>query len=535
MHLVILHGYLLRGTGSNVYTANVAETWKNQGHAVTVVCQDHLARTLPFVDELIVGTDKIPSTPPANGTIRVVVPDIGGLLLVYNYDRYEGFEVKTMRECSLKEIDAHIELTVKGLKRVLAQGVDRILTNHTILSPVIASRACQDTTIPYDVKIHGSSITFSIKPRPELKHYAIEGLRSCHKIVVGSTYSKKLLMETLSEESQSLRLEQKSVLIPCGMNPSVFKLADGIFKNQTRFLANIKTFIQKRPNGRKAQSVTLPLFSSPSLQQDLTTLANTYDQNAVDADLLERWITIKEGEPVICYFGKFLNTKGVGEIVASIPSILVKVPNIRVILVGFGCYREHMEGMLSAMKSGDVEAFKAYASAGDFVDNISDTLLKKIFRKLSDEEFNRITITGILEHEQLCEILPLASISVVASKAPEAFGMVSIEAMAAGVLPLCNRHTGLADVLQCVEEIEPELGSLMGIDTCPGGVHDAADGAFFIEKLPAKVESALAYLYPNGFQDDSRRKEISQKLREIAVLHFSWDGIGKRLTEELSY
>ena len=168
MHLVILHGYILRGTGSNVYTANVAETWKNQGHAVTVVCQDHLAHTLPFVDELIVGTDKIPSTPPANGTIRVVVPDIGGLLLVYNYDRYEGFEVKTMRECSLKEIDAHIELTVKGLKRVLAQGVDRILTNHTILSPVIASRACQDTTIPYDVKDHRSSITFAIKECPKL-------------------------------------------------------------------------------------------------------------------------------------------------------------------------------------------------------------------------------------------------------------------------------------------------------------------------------------------------------------------------------
>ena len=164
MHLVIVHGYLLRGTGSNVYVANVAETWKRQGHAVTVVCQDHLAGTLPFVDELIVGTEKIPSTAPPSGTVRVVVPDIGGLLLVYMKDNYEGFEVKTMRECTLEEIDAHIEFTVKGLRRVLAQGVDRVLTNHTILSPVIAHRACQDTAIPYDIVIHGSSLVFSIKP-----------------------------------------------------------------------------------------------------------------------------------------------------------------------------------------------------------------------------------------------------------------------------------------------------------------------------------------------------------------------------------
>lgn len=374
-----------------------------------------------------------------------------------------------------------------------------------------------------------------LKPRPELKHYAIEGLQNCSKIVVGSTYAKKLLLETLHEVCQSLRLEQKIVLIPCGINPSVFKLADKVVDNQTRFLANVQAFIQKQPNGRKANNITLPSVLSPVLHQDLTTLADSYDQKSVDADLIERWIPIKEGEPVICYFGKFLDTKGVGEILAIFPSILVKIPKIRLILVGFGSFREHMEGMLSAMKSGDLNAFKAYITAGGFLDNISDDSLVKIFRKLSQEECDQITITGILEHKQLCEILPLASISVVASKASEAFGMVSIEAMAAGVLPLCNRHTGVADVLKCVEEIDPELGSLMGIDTRPGGFHGATDGAFFIEKLPAKVESALAFLYPNGFQDDSRRKEISRKLREIAVLHFSWDGIGKRLTEELSY
>jgi hypothetical protein len=41
------------------------------------------------------GTDNIPDTPPAPGTLRVVVPDIDGLLPVYVYGKYEGYEERT--------------------------------------------------------------------------------------------------------------------------------------------------------------------------------------------------------------------------------------------------------------------------------------------------------------------------------------------------------------------------------------------------------------------------------------------------------
>ena len=52
MHLVLLHGYLLTGTGSNIYVANVVRAWAAQGHAVTVVCQEPAAASLSFVDEV---------------------------------------------------------------------------------------------------------------------------------------------------------------------------------------------------------------------------------------------------------------------------------------------------------------------------------------------------------------------------------------------------------------------------------------------------------------------------------------------------
>src|SRR3954467_12066886 len=40
MRLVLWHGYLLSGTGSNIYTQHVAGAWARLGHDVRVLCQE---------------------------------------------------------------------------------------------------------------------------------------------------------------------------------------------------------------------------------------------------------------------------------------------------------------------------------------------------------------------------------------------------------------------------------------------------------------------------------------------------------------
>ena len=40
MRILIWHGYLLDGTGSNVYTRALARAWSRAGHDVVVVCQE---------------------------------------------------------------------------------------------------------------------------------------------------------------------------------------------------------------------------------------------------------------------------------------------------------------------------------------------------------------------------------------------------------------------------------------------------------------------------------------------------------------
>ena len=539
MHLVIVHGYLLSGTGSNIYCANVAKTWKNLGNAVTVVCQDRNAGKLDFVDECYIGTENVPTTPPKPGSIRVVVPDIDNLLLVYVFNHYEGFQVKAMGspECSLAEIENYIEKTAAGLRKVLVQGIDRILTNHAILSPAVAWRACQGRVpVPYDVKIHGSSITFSLKQRPELLKYALEGLSHCEKIVAGTLYICRLLRETFAQHVEEIGLRNKQVIIPPGMDPNVFLLLNSVQNNQQQFLEKIKSFIDRKPTGRQAAKIVLPKnpASIDDLHGTLSGLAGSYNQWAVDYDLLDHWPAITEEEPVVVYFGSYLNTKGVGEVLVSFPVVLHEIPKARLLVIGYGGYREHMEGILTSMESGDVDAFIAFCQAGCFIDASPDQL-RGIFRKISPEERQRIIITGIMEHSQLSEILPLASISIVGSKCAEAFGMVTVEAMCSGVLPLSNYHSGLADILDVVKEADSSLEAIMHIESQPGGKFEFADGAGLLKELPQKVIRAFQYLYPNKeYHDTSRRKEISEKLRSIAVENFSWTRICTLLLQPLS-
>jgi len=516
MHLILLHGYLLQGTGSNIYVANIAKAWKGQGHAVTVVCQEPKAKSLSFVDQYIGPGEKIPSHPPNSGNIRVVVPDIKGLLPVYVFDRYEGYLVKTIPEMTDKECETHIEMTGTVLRKVAEQGAALVLANHALFGPVIARRALADTDVPYAVKIHGSAVEYTLVPHPELMHYTVEGLQNARRIFVGTRYVKHRILDVFASYRSILGLDDKLHIVPPGMDPKIFKLSEKFETNLHRFLEKVHQMIQENGKGRQPIQIRLPVVEEDqACHNELVRIGESYDQRAVDADLPAKWPRVEPHEPIILYFGKFLAAKGVGEVLVTVPTVLLKIPQARFVFVGFGSYREHLEGMIQGLTQADRKMFLACAQAGNFVETQN---INKWFRPLTPQERDRITITGILEHEALGHLLPLASLTIVPSKWPEAFGMVAVEAMAAGVLPLCNDHAGLRDVIEAVHTVSPEIANLMRLDR-----------AGFVEQLPGKIDSALNFLYPNGYDDHSHRKKISLQLRRISMEHFSWDGIAKRL------
>ena len=111
MRVLIFHGYLLDGTGSNVYNAQLASALVGLGHEVHLLSQDRHPERQPFVDavgdwdggSLRVRELERPVRGHAEARrARCVVyrPDIGNLLPVYVADRYEGIEARTFSRCS---------------------------------------------------------------------------------------------------------------------------------------------------------------------------------------------------------------------------------------------------------------------------------------------------------------------------------------------------------------------------------------------------------------------------------------------------
>ncbi len=515
MHLTLLHGYLLQGTGSNIYVANVARAWCAQGHGVTVVCQDLTAGSLTFVDEYVGPGEEVPLTPPEAGRLRVIVPDVRNLLPVYVMDRYDGFVVKTIPEMSDHEITTHIELTAAALRGVARAGTDRVLANHVLLGPVIAKRGLEGTGVPYDVKIHGSALEYTLVPNPELMPLAIEGLSGAERIFVGSQHVRDRVISVFQSELDAGLFDRIEV-VPPGMDPSLFTLGVDHETDQSRFDHQVSEMIDRNSTGR--QALTAPALGGQDAEayhRELVTLGESYDQRAIDADLPDRWPALQVDEPIVLYVGKFLAAKGVGELMLTVPAALARVPKARFVFAGFGSYREHLNGMLQGFADGNRDAVYACAHAGNFVDEAD---VDRWFRPITSEEADRVTITGFVDHAALSALLPLVSVSVVPSKWPEAFGMVAVEAMAAGVLPLCNYHAGLRDVVDAVQSDYPDLASLMRLDR-----HR------FVEQLPERIETALTRLYPQGYGDHHWRREIGRQLREITVRRFSWSHIAKRL------
>src|SRR5215207_1638795 len=167
MRVLIFHGYLLRGTGSNVYNASVATALARMGHEVHLLCQDRRAGELPWVDRVGTWDGGDLRVQPAGGdsgpgTVTVYRPDIGGLLPVYVADEYEGFRVKAFPELSEEELDAYLDANVAAVRDVAGSldGVDAALANHLVMGPAILARA----GLRFAVKIHGSALEYTVKP-----------------------------------------------------------------------------------------------------------------------------------------------------------------------------------------------------------------------------------------------------------------------------------------------------------------------------------------------------------------------------------
>ncbi len=173
MRILLWHGYLLGGTGSNVYTRALARSLSRAGHEVVVLSQE------PHPERFDVGG------------ATVVRPALDGPLPVFVLDAYEDARPQLLGQMSVRDRDAFVEQNAAAVR---AQGpADLLLTNHVLLGgPVGAASG-----LPYVVKAHGSELEYAMRGDPELCAWGRASLDGARAVLAGSEHVVGVLDELL--------------------------------------------------------------------------------------------------------------------------------------------------------------------------------------------------------------------------------------------------------------------------------------------------------------------------------------------------
>jgi glycosyltransferase involved in cell wall biosynthesis len=278
--VLVWHGYLLGGTGSNVYTRQLAREWSRAGHDVTVLCQEPQPERYDL------------------GGATVVRPDVGGLLPVFVLDHYDGYRVKLLQDCSREELDGWIEANAAELRERLP--ADLVFCNHVLLGAAVGAAS----GAPYAVKAHGSELEYSMRGRPELEAWGREVLDAARAVVVGSSHIRDVLEEV------------------CGHVDRVHEVPPGVDVDAWR------------PQSREDALAAL----LEEARHDPPNRGNV-NERLPDEGNAERLAGFLAGDaPTVVYFGKLLRNKGVHVLLEALRGV-----DARAVVVGFGDYRAELE------------------------------------------------------------------------------------------------------------------------------------------------------------------------------------------------
>ena len=282
MRVLVWHGYLLGGTGSNVYTRQLAREWSNSGHDVTVLSQE------PHPEQFDLGG------------ARAVRPDVGGLLPTFVLDHYEGYDVRLLQDCSPEELGMWVEANAAAVRACLP--ADFLLCNHVLLGGAVglASGA------PYAVKAHGSELEYSMRGRPELESWGRDVLAPATATFVGSAHIRDVVEDV------------------CGHVDRVHEVPPGVDVEMWR----------PQPRDEALAALVAEARRDPAN-------AGNSNERLPDEGNAERLARFLAGdEPTVVYFGKLLRNKGVHVLLEALAGV-----EARAVVVGFGDYREQLEEM----------------------------------------------------------------------------------------------------------------------------------------------------------------------------------------------
>jgi glycosyltransferase involved in cell wall biosynthesis len=280
VRIFVWHGYLLAGTGSNIYARQLVREWAREGHEVTVFSQD------PHPERY----DLAGAT-----TVR---PDVDGFLPVFVLDRYDGYRVKRVQDCGREELDAWVEANANAMRARLP--ADLVFVNHVLLGGPVGVA----TGARYVVKAHGSELEYSMRGNEDLSAWGRQALDSASAAIVGSRHIRDVLEEV------------------CGHVDRVHEIPPGV---------DIELW-HPQPRDEALGALVEEARRDP---------ANPGNENerlpdSGNAERLERFLA--GDTPTVVYFGKLIYNKGVQVLLEALRGV-----DARAVIVGFGDYRAELE------------------------------------------------------------------------------------------------------------------------------------------------------------------------------------------------
>lgn len=523
MQIVLVHGYFLKGTGSNIFVKNACKELCRMGHDVFLFCQEQDGDKIDFVESVVDFNEENDALMEKHrkhteypGKCTLYRPNLNGFLPVFVYDEYSGYEVKEFTSCTEEEIEDYLEYNRRAINlAVEGKEIDLVWTNHSIMQPVYVARSIlgkgKGTRV---VTAHGSCLNFSVRKSELLKRYALETIENNNSISFVSKFSKNEFQEFFDYDK---KIEEKSIVIPAGVDLEVFVP----LSNTSEKKKWIEAFLIDLDANMRAEALKANMEKS-----SWTT----------DIDIVEKISAIDfEKEKVILYYGKYLWTKGVHVLIAAAPLVMQKWPNARFVFVGYGSSRGYFEELIHALNTNQRVQFVNLLKHPEEFDLEIDEEATKFFdtfiKKLENPEFaeayfasaenkikDTIIFTGFLKHEYLKTLIACADVTVAPSIFPEAFGLVAVESLAAGVIPVQTNHSGFAEVIgKYVEEFsdlfdERKLEQLCLNENLTLNIADC-------------INDLLKY-YED--MDEMEKQSMRERARKVSTDNYSWEAMVKK-------
>jgi glycosyltransferase involved in cell wall biosynthesis len=503
----VWHGWLLEGTGANIYTAKVAEVWRRQGHEVMILCQQRFTDRLAFVDRWSEGhgssgTDvETDGQPPARGRAVVHAPHIGDLLPVFVVDHYEGFRVKRFVDLTDAELDEYLDRNVEALRGTARRyRPEAAVAGHLVPGPVVVRRGLGDGT--FVAKAHGSDLEYAVNVQDRYAALAEEGVAGA---VAVAGASRDVLARAVAAVPSA---RGRTVVIPPGVDVERWRprLRIEAVTDVAERLAADPDPAGGRPGDTDRAAAGLVRDRNPP---GFDALARSYDQAVPDRDVAARLRSLATHRgPVVGYLGKLIPQKGVERFVEALALL---GPGAHGVVVGFGLGREWLAALAATLDAGDVDGYRWLAEASPLVLELDDGEVKDAAGLAS-----RLTFTGRLDHRYAPEVVAALDALVVPSTLKEAFGMVAAEGAAAGAVPVVARHSSLAEVAEALEGAAGRPG-LLSFEPGPGATRRLAEALDRLLGLSAEDRIALRQAVRTHVATEWTWARTAERLLDAAV------------------